>query len=160
MIERLPIDGPVRRAALSDTMKRFSIEYSSTWTPGPMSFWVHHHLDGTHWNNATRFSPPLRGPVAGSGYPTYFVDYRGTRLQFASVDEIRACIDILGRRVLPTTFALSAARGPGLGPNGHWLSRLPAKLKPWRTRQALTAYLRTLLAKHFAVRAEDHAESA
>jgi hypothetical protein len=111
-----------------------------------MSFWVHQNLDGDAWIRATLFSPPLPEPVLGQGYPTYFVDYGDVRLQFASIDELRVFVDTLGQRLLPTTRALSLARGTGLGPNSHWLSRLPAELKPWRKRQALTAYLRALLA--------------
>lgn len=128
-------------------MKRFWIEYSSTWTSGPMSFWVHKHLDGDSWARATQFAPPLPKPLPGRGYSTYFVEFRDVRLRFASTDEIRACVDTLERRVLPTTRALSAVRGTELGPNSHWLSRLPSALKPWRTRQVLTAYLRTILAE-------------
>ena len=128
-------------------MKRFWIEYASAWMSGPMSFWVHKHLDGDAWSSSTQFVPPLPKPVPGRGYPKYFVEFRDVCLQFASVDEIRACIDTLERRVLPTTRALSLVRGTTRGPNSHWLSRLPGALKPWSTRRALTAYLRTILAK-------------
>jgi hypothetical protein len=141
-------------------MKRFWIEYSPTWTPAPLSFWVRVHLDGDRWSNATVFSPPLPRLVPGKGYPTYFIEYRDVRLRFASVEELDVFVDILGRRVLPTTRALSVARGVRIGPNSHWLSRLPAKLKPWRIRQALIHWLRGALSKHFAEDGEDRRASA
>jgi hypothetical protein len=34
-----------------------------------------------------------------------------------------------------------------MGPNSHWLSRLPAKAKPWRYRRRAAAYLQQSL--HF-----------
>jgi hypothetical protein len=51
-------------------------------------------------------------------------------------------IEVLARNPLPTTRQLSSERGTTLGPNKHWLSRLPAKAKPLRFRRKLVTYLR------------------
>jgi hypothetical protein len=104
-----------------------------------MTYWVH---DGG--GDPTRVVP-RPAPVPGRGYPRYFVEFDGCQLEFASVDEIRECIRVLGVRNLPTTISLSAHSHAG--PNGHWLSRLPATAKPWRYRERLVPYLSEILAK-------------
>jgi hypothetical protein len=38
---------------------------------------------------------------------------------------------------MPTSLQLTKQRDAGYGPNGHWLSRLPAKLKPWKNRKKI-----------------------
>lgn len=127
-------------------MKQRWIEYTPTWRPGPLSYWVHVEQDGQAWCDAERFEPPLPNPVPGSGYARFFVEFKGHRFEFASLDELRACIEILGRKLLPTTLRLTKDRGGDLGPNQHWLSRMPPKTKPWRFREPAVAYLIASLA--------------
>ncbi len=122
-------------------MKKHWIEYADRWRPGPMSYWVHVETDGRPWHAASQFAPPLPGPVAGKGYARFFVEFDGCTFEFASLDELRVCISTLGQKLLPTTIRLSQQRGGGMGPNSHWLSRLPAKAKPWRYRRRAVAYL-------------------
>jgi len=43
---------------------------------------------------------------------------------------------------LPTTRRLSALRGEALGPNSHWLSRLPASIKSPKARVRLVKVLK------------------
>jgi hypothetical protein len=38
---------------------------------------------------------------------------------------------------MPTSTQLARERNVNYGPNGHWLSRLPAKLKPWSKREKI-----------------------
>lgn len=129
-------------------MKKRWIEYLDDWQPSPMSYWVHIESDGCDWRVATKFDPPLPGPVAGKGYPRFFVEFDGCVFEFASLAELRVCISTLGQKLLPTTIRLSQDRGSGLGPNSHWLSRLPKKTKPWRYRERAVAYLEKSL-DHF-----------
>jgi hypothetical protein len=56
-------------------------------------------------------------------------------------------IDVLSRKPLPTSRQLSLRRGARFGPNGHWLSRLPAELKAPRKRAKLVQVLRAVRAQ-------------
>ena len=125
-------------------MKRHWIEYTEKWSPGPMSYWVHIEVGDEAWYEATEFDPPLPRAVPGRGYPRYFVECDGFTFHFASLDEIRACIEMFSRKVLPTTRDLTAQRG-GTGPGAHWLSKLPANVTSWRYRECAVAYLRKAL---------------
>ena len=49
-------------------MKKATVVYLPEYQPTPVSFWAHRHLDADAWVNATRFEPPLPGPVAGRGW--------------------------------------------------------------------------------------------
>jgi hypothetical protein len=124
-------------------MHRRWIEHTSVWRTGPMTFWVHRAQGADVWSETADLIPPRPKPVAGQGYASYFVDYDGFVFHFASLDEMRECIAILSKKLLPTTRSLSA--GAGAGPNSHWLSRLPARVKPWSYRDRATRYLRKWL---------------
>ena len=112
-----------------------------------MSYWVHVEVDGSQWHESSEFEPPLPGPVAGKGYPRFFVEFDGCTFEFASLAELRVCITTLGQKLLPTTIRLSKDRGSSMGPNSHWLSRLPPRTKPWRYRERAVAYLAKSLAE-------------
>ena len=113
-----------------------------------MSYWVHVEADGKPNYAATRFDPPRPWPIAGRGYARFHVEAEGVTLYFVSLDELRVCIATLSQRVLPSTLGETRQRGVtnGPGPNGHWLSRLPAKILPWTRRWRLVKYLRECLA--------------
>lgn len=123
-------------------MTRHWVEYGDAWAAGPLSFWVHVEVDGRPWNRAARFDPPLPGPVPGRGYARFYAEVEGFTFYFASLEEVRACIRVLGQRVLPTTVREASERRGGVGPNPHWLSRLPSRLLPWRRRQKIVRYLK------------------
>ena len=130
-------------------MKRHWVEYSAEWIEGPMSFWG--HADAAAWRPGGVREPGSAAPrgirrVPGRGYPTFYAEVSDFTFRFASLDEVRACIATLSRRVLPTTIAESG--GADYGPNNHWLSRLPARLLPWPRRQRIVKYLAEALA-HF-----------
>ncbi len=114
-----------------------------------MTFWVHRAIGakpGEPWLNASDFDPPLQPPISGKGYPVFYVEIDGFRFEFASLAELSVCIETLGQKLLPRTIDLSRQRGTALGPNGHWLSRLPAEVKPWKYRQPAVEYLGRALA--------------
>lgn len=114
------------------------IEYRDHRVRTPITPWVHRGVDGAYYN-ATVFDPPMPGPVHGKGYPVWFVDHRGRSLVFASPQEIEHVIDVLSRKILPSSRELGQ---PYLAVNSHWLSRLHASFKPWKTRQELVKRLR------------------
>jgi hypothetical protein len=110
-----------------------------------MTFWVHHEVDGKPWFEADEFDPPRQAAYPGLGYPVYKVECDGFVFEFASLSELCVCIETLGTKLLPRTLDLSRARGTTMGPNSHWLSRLPARVKSWRYRQKAVAYLAVAL---------------
>jgi hypothetical protein len=123
-------------------MKGHWIEYRPTRQYGPMTYWVHRETDGRPWNQSEAYDPPMEDAVAGKGFPLMLVEYDDFTFVFASLAEVRAAIEVLGQKLLPTTLRLSADRGGGgVGPNQHWLSRLPAHVMPWRYRERAVAYL-------------------
>jgi len=124
-------------------MKRCRIEYVKHFSPGPMTFWVHRPVECDGWHEAESYEPPLPRVVAGRGYPRFYVEFDGFEFEFASLHELRRCIDVLEAPLLPTSRRL--AEGSGSGPNSHWLSRLPARVKPWRYRERAVRYLRSAL---------------
>ncbi|MBI3407517.1 MAG: hypothetical protein HY040_04075 [Planctomycetes bacterium] len=123
-------------------MKRHWITYTDQWVAGSMSYWVHREADGRPWHEAKIFDPPLPRPVPCKGYPCYHVEVNGVIFHFSSPQEIATCLEVLSLKLLPTTIRLAKQRGTGIGPNQHWLSRLPPKAKPWRYRQKAVKYLR------------------
>ena len=100
-----------------------------------MTFWVHIPSPA----DASTLSPPAPAWTAGQGYPVYYVEVDGFAFQFASLDEMRVCIDVLGKRLLPNT--LRQARERGGDPDEHWLRKMPDATKPWRYREKAVKYL-------------------
>lgn len=134
-------------------MKRHWIEYNAAPVYGPMTYWVHRQLEPGQWQRSGSFDPPLQPPVPGRGYPHFHVEYGDFTFHFASLAELRACIDVLGHKVLPTTLRLTTDRAGAEGgsrfhpgPNTHWLSTLPAQVLTWRYRERAVAYMRRTLA--------------
>lgn len=114
------------------------IEYRDKPVLTPITPWVHKGVDASYWK-ATIFDPPMPKPVHGKGYPVWFIDHRGRSLVFASPQEIDHVIDILSRKILPTSRELGQ---PHLAVNSHWLSRLHTSFKPWKVRQDLVKRLK------------------
>ena len=111
-----------------------------------MTYWVHREVDGKPWYDAEDFDPPRQKVAPGRGYPVFKAEIDGFTFEFASLPEIRACIDTLGEKLLPTSLKLTRKRGSARGPNTHWLSRLPKDVKSWRYREKAVTYLRKALA--------------
>jgi len=126
-------------------MKQREITFHERWTPSPLSYWTHIEAEDRPWGEATTFTPPLPKPVPGRGYPRFLVEVDGVTFQFASLDELQRCIDILSQKLLPTTMRLAAERGGCAQEKPvasmHWLSQLPLKAKPWRYRAKAVKYL-------------------
>jgi len=87
------------------------------------------------------FDPP-RPARMRLGYPLFRVEYNGFTFSFASLNELRRCIDVLGQKNLPRPSELARRRSASRGrANSHWLSRLPSTVKSWRYRQGAVDYL-------------------
>ena len=122
-------------------MARWRIEFGENYCSSPVSFWVHRHLDHDVWADATSFEPPLPQAIVGKGFPRLIIDAFGTELEFASIEEVEHCRQVLSQKNMPTTRQLASLRRSSLGPNSHWLSRFPAGLKSWRKREKLLPLL-------------------
>ena len=116
-------------------MKRHWIEYTETWTAGPMTCWVHVEAK----SDASKLNPPAPAPIPGKGFPVYYVEVDGFTFQFASLDEMRVCIDTLGNKLLPNSLRLAQDRGGD--PNEHWLRKMPEHTGPWRYREKAVKFL-------------------
>lgn len=128
-------------------MAKLSITYSDKRVSGPLSFWVHKAIDSDIWDKATRYDPPMPAPVPGMGYPKYQIEYRGHALDFFSKEEINHCIEVLSKKVLPTTQALARKSGYPDYQHLHWLTRWPGDIKSWKSRQEIIGLLAQLVEK-------------
>lgn len=113
-----------------------------------MAFWVHVPAPGSE----TGCEPPAPPYLLHKGYAFLRVQFGVHELQFSSPAQLEHFIDVLAKKPLPTTMQLSALRNLPVGPNGHWLSRLPASLKSPRNRQKMVNELRTIQAQIVAHR--------
>ena len=122
-------------------MKKWQIVFRPDYYATPMSFWVHIPLDGEVWRDAKQFAPPLPKAVPGKGFPLLLIRFLGVELEFASVEEAEHFWEVIAQKHLRSTRELSRKRTEDYGPNRHWLSRLPSKLKPWKQREKLIPIL-------------------
>ena len=123
---------------------RCHFEYVPDWRDAPMAYWTHVETDGHPWYAATQFAPAAPKIVPGKGFAMLCVEVGevdGFVFHFSSPEQIAVCIDVLARNPLPSVLRLSAGRGQHAGPNGHWLSRLPASVKSPKLRGKIVAAL-------------------
>ena len=122
-------------------MKRSWVEFNPHRIWAPMTYWVHRRIQDETGEGPDTAEPPWQAPVPGKGFPLFQVEIDGFTFRFSSLAELDVCVETLSRRHLPSTIDLSRQHGEGKGPNGHWLSRLPAKVKAWRYREKAVQYL-------------------
>lgn len=115
-------------------MKKWRIEFTHTYPVTPLSYWVHKQLDHEVWHSASRFEPGLSKAIPCKGFPLLLVNVSGVELRFASIAEVEHFLAVIGQKNMPTPLQLSRQRSASRGPNSHWLSRLPACIKPWSKR--------------------------
>jgi len=119
----------------------------------PVSYWVHAGVGEVQapYQQCTDHRPTFPPEDPLKGFPYLTVAILGFDFEFASMAELDHCVDILEQKNLPSTSQLCRRRGSGHGPNSHWLSRLPGRLKAWPKRVRIVAALReakaALLAK-------------
>ena len=119
-------------------------ELRRDWREAPLAFWVHREVPIGNWSNSTSYQPAAPRAHGRKGYPFLVVDFGRETLEFSSPDQLSHFVEVLSMNPLPTSRRLSALRGGTAGPNGHWLSRLPASLKSAKRRAQLVAALTQL----------------
>jgi len=102
----------------------------------PLAFWVHVPVP-----RSALCIPPAPTPIPHKGYVVLHVEVDGFDLQFSAPAQLDHFIEVLSSKPLPTSRQLASKRGLPVGPNGHWLSRLPARLKSPRRRMKLVQLL-------------------
>jgi hypothetical protein len=117
---------------------RFYFTMEPDWRTAPMAFWVHIPEAAGAW------VPPAPTLIPHHGYAFLHVDVGDVDLQFSAMPQLEHFIDVIGRKPLPTSRQLSVRRGGAAGPNSHWLSRLPARLKSPKFRAVLARELQTI----------------
>lgn len=115
----------------------FHFTFEEDWRTAPVAFWVHIPVP----DSQTKYEPAIPPYVLHKGYAFLRVQYGQHELQFSSPAQLAHFIEVLARKPLPTSTQLSSLRKLPVGPNGHWLSRLPASLKTPRNRQKLVKEL-------------------
>jgi len=106
----------------------------------PLAYWVHLPVTG----KPDAWEPPLPPYIPHKGYVFLHVEFETHELVFSSPAQLDHFIAVLSSKPLPTTSHLSSLRNAPVGPNGHWLSRLPASLKAPRKRAKLVQVMQTL----------------
>ena len=121
----------------------FHFTYEKDWRAAPLAFWVHVPVPET----ADQWDPPAPPVVPHKGYAVLRVEFERHELQFSAPAQLDHFIGVLSTKPLPTSRQLSYRRGLSVGPNGHWLSRLPAELKSPRRRAKLVQALLSIREK-------------
>ena len=124
------------------------VEYVEDWRSLPMAYWVHIEQGGGQWRTSEQYDPPAPKAVAHKGYPVLCIEFEDVVLRFSSQEQISEFVRVLSLKPLPTTRRLSEMRGADAGPNGHWLSRLPASLKAPKKRSRVVQAIARLLAEN------------
>lgn len=118
----------------------YHFTFEKDWRTAPLAFWVHVPVPGA----ATECNPPAPEAVPRLGFRTLRVQFEEHELQFSSPAQLDHFIEVLASKPMPTSRQLSSKRGLPVGPNGHWLSRLPAALKSPRKREKLVQVMRAV----------------
>ena len=106
----------------------------------PLSFWVHVPVAGS----ATDCIPPAPVAVGRRGFAVLHVEVAGIDLRFSSRAQLDHVIEVMETKPRPTSRQLAGRRSEPVGPNRHWLSRLPATLKSPKELPRLLAILRAV----------------
>lgn len=121
----------------------FHFTFESDWRKAPLAFWVHVPVPGT----AKECTPPSPEAIPHQGYLFLHVEFETYDLQFSALAQLDHFIDVMASKPLPTSRQLSLRRGLPVGPNSHWLSRLPSTLKTPRKRERLIQLLLSVRAQ-------------
>ena len=119
---------------------RFRFSFEPDWMAAPLAYWVHVPVS----NSTTEFDPPAPEHIPHKGFCFLRVELGEEELIFSSTAQLNHFVEVFAKKPLPTSRQLSAARGTGAGPNGHWLSRLPKELKSPSKRVMVVRHLRAV----------------
>lgn len=109
-----------------------------------MAFWVHREVKSTDRKAPPTYDPPAPKAAAADGYAFLCCEIQREVLIFSSREQLAEFMAVMSKKPLPTSMQLSAKRGSSVGPNGHWLSRLPATLKGPRARERMVKALASI----------------
>ena len=115
----------------------FHFTLEPDWRTAPLAFWVHVPVGGSD----TEYVPLAPVEVLHKGFMILHVDAADVDLQFSSLAQLDHFIEVMAAKPLPTSRQLSRKRELPVGPNTHWLSRLPARLKAPKERMKLVCKL-------------------
>jgi hypothetical protein len=118
----------------------FHFTFIPDWRYAPLAYWVHLPVAG----EVGVFVQPAPQEIPHRGYRLLHVLFGAHELVFSSPEQLDHFIAVLATTPLPTSRQLSARRGAPIGPNSHWLSRLPASLKAPRLRARLVRALKSV----------------
>ena len=113
---------------------RHWIEFVEDWRAEPMAYWVHVEQEVGLWCRASRYLPSAPAHIPHKGFAVLCVEFGTHVLRFSSAAQLDECIRVLSMKPLPTSRQLPNLRVTSLGPNGHWLSRLPVAIKSGKAR--------------------------
>lgn len=116
---------------------RFHFTLEPDWRTAPLAFWVHVTVTGSD----KECVPSAPVEVLHKGFVVLHVDAADVDLQFSSLAQLDHFIEVMVTKPLPTSRQLSRKRELPVGPNSHWLSRLPVKLKAPKERAKLVSRL-------------------
>lgn len=120
--------------------QQFDFTFEHDWRTAPLAFWVH-----VPTGEATSdYLPPAPKVVLHKGFRVLHVEIDNVDLQFSSLAQLNHFIEVIEAIPRPTSLQLSRKRASTVGPNGHWLSRLPAKLKAPKAKEKLVISLKSV----------------
>ena len=119
---------------------RFRFSYEPDWRTAPLAFWVHVPRSDA----PLEYDPPAPEPVPHHGFRFLRFEFGEYELVFSTPAQLEHFITVMNKKPLPTSRQLSSKRGVAVGPNSHWLSRLPAELKSPAMRVKLVKHLRSV----------------
>lgn len=119
---------------------QFHFTLEPDWRTAPLAFWVHGPVAGSD----TECVPAAPVEVLHKGFMVLHVEAADVDLQFSSLAQLNHFIEVMAAKPLPTSRQLSRKRELPVGPNSHWLSRLPAKLKVPKERAKLVGRLQAV----------------
>lgn len=122
-------------------MKKHWITYSNTWKDSPLAYWVHIPEEGEFYDEGRSYLPKAPNKEV-EGFPIHNFECDGFIFEFSSSAQIEHFLDVISKKVMPTSIELSKKRKSSLGPNRHWLSRLPGKTKSFKFRKKLSNYIK------------------
>lgn len=131
----------------------FHFTFEKDWRHAPLAFWVHLPTSDAPYafwrhepadGSAGAFAPPAPREIPHKGYAVLRVQFEMHELQFSAPEQLDHFIQVLSSTPLPTTRQLSSRLSLEIGPNSHWLSRLPAALKAPKKRAKLVDALRSI----------------
>ena len=118
----------------------YHFTFEKDWRTAPLAFWVHIPVPGTQ----VECNPPAPKEIPHKGFLFLRVQFEEHELQFSAPAQLDHFIEVLSTKPLPTSRQLSSRRKLPVGPNGHWLSRLPASIKSPRKRVKLVQVMQAV----------------